>query len=164
MATGTTAVDRVFSALNEQSSMLLEAIRSANERAFRASKALLEEAEYRRQAALEVGKKIVENPTDLVGISNVVFDKTSEAQGRVIDLGRKSVQEIAVVANETRENAGEFARAGREAAGGVAEAVREVYGRTSGAARAAVGARFSTPVVEKVKTAGRRATAQDEAA
>ena len=163
MATATTPVDRVFSALNEQSSLLLGAVRSANERAYRVSKALFEEAEYGRQATLEVGKKIVENPTDLVGISNVAFDKMSEAQGRAIDMARRSVREIVAVAGEARENAGEFTKAGREAAGGVGEVVRDVYGRTSGAARAAVEAGFSSPVIEKVKSATRR-SAQDEAA
>ncbi len=164
MATATTAVDRVFTALNEQSSLLLGAVRSGNERVFRVSKALLEEAEYGRQATLDLGKKIVENPTDLLGISNVLFDKVSEAQGRAIDLGRKSVREIAIVVGETRDSASEFVKAGREGAGGVGQAARDVYGRTSGAARAAVEAGLSTPVVEKVKTAARRATAQDEAA
>jgi hypothetical protein len=165
MATSeTTSVDRVFGALNEGSSVLLGAVRSANERAFRVTKALLEEAEQGRQAGLELGKKIVQDPTNLVGISNVAFDKVSEAQGRAIEMGRKSVQEIAIVAGEARDNAGEIAKAGREAAGGVAQAVREVYGRTSGAARAAVEAGLSTPVVEKVRSAARRVTAQDEAA
>lgn len=164
MATNeTTSVDRVFGALNEGSSVLLAAVKSANERAFRVSKALLDEAEYGRQATLELAKKIVQEPTNLVGISNVVFDQASEAQGRAVALGRKSIQELVIVGNETRETATEVAKAGREAAGGVAQAVREVYGRTSGAARAAVEAGLSTPVVERVKTAARRVT-QDAAA
>jgi len=167
MATTTqepTATDRIFGALGDQSAVLLGVARSANERAFRATKALLEDAEQNRLATLELGKKIVQEPTNLVGISNLAFDKLSEAQNRAIELGRRAVRETFAVFGETRSNAGELVKASREAAGGASQVARDVYGRTSDAARAAVEAGLSAPVVEKVKAAGRRVASQDEAA
>lgn len=163
MATAETAVDRVFGAMSEGSSAMLEAVKSANERTFRFSKALLEEADFGRKSTLELSKKFVENPTDLLGISNLAFDKLAEAQARGIALARKSVGEIAVAGGQTREAAVEVAKASREAASGVADVARDAYGRTSDAARAAVEAGFNSPVAEKVKTAARRATADTAA-
>jgi len=163
MATTETAVDRVFGAMNEGSSAVLEAVKTANERTYRFSKALLEEAEFGRQSTLELTKKVFQNPADLLGISNTAFDKLGEAQARAIDLARKSVAEVAIAAGQTRETTTEVAKAGREAATGVAEAARDVYGRTSDAARAAVEAGFNSPVAEKVKTAARRVTADTAA-
>lgn len=159
MAATETAVDRVFGAIDEGSSAVLAAVKSANERRFRLAKAMLEEVEFGRKATLDLTKKFVEGPTDLLGISNLAFDKLGEAQARAIALGRKSVSEIANATGQTRETATEVAKASREAATGVAEVARDVYGRTSDAARAAVEAGFSSPVAEKAKTASRRATA-----
>lgn len=159
MATTETAVDRVFGAIDEGSSAMLEAVKSANERTFRLSKAILAEVEFGRKATLDLTKKFVEGPADLLGISNLAFDKLGEAQARGIALARKSVNGIATATGQTRETATEVAKAGREVATGVADAARDVYGRTSGAARAAVEAGFASPVADKVKTAARRATA-----
>ena len=159
MAATETAVDRVFSAMSEGSSAVLGAVKSANERTFRLSQAILEEAEFGRKATLDLTKKFVQNPTDLLSISNLAFDKLGESQARAIALARKSIGELAVATGQTRETATEVAKAGREAATGVAEVARDVYGRTSGAARAAVEAGFNSPVAEKAKTAVRRATA-----
>lgn len=163
MATTDTAADRVFGALNGGSSAVLEAVKTANERTFRFSKALLEEAEFGRKTTLELTKKLIENPTDLLGNSNAAFDKLAEAQARGIDLAKKTVAELAIAGGQSRDTATEVAKASRDAATGVAVAARDVYGRTSDAARAAVEAGFSSPVAEKVKSAARRATADTAA-
>jgi hypothetical protein len=155
MATTETALDKVFGAMDDGSSAVLEAVKSANERTFRLTKALFEEADFGRKTTLELSKKFVQNPTDLLGISNLAFDKLAEAQSRGIALAKKSVGEIVVAGSQTREAAVEVAKAGREAASGVTDAARDVYGRTSGAARAAVEAGLNS-TVEKAKTTARR--------
>jgi predicted translin family RNA/ssDNA-binding protein len=164
MATGNTTIDRFFRALEEASSALMERTQSANERAYRLAKAVLEDANAGREEALELGRKIVKDPTDVLGIYTIAFEKANLAQSRAFRLSRRSVEELIEAGKETRETAQRVAGASREIGQASVDVIREFFGRTGDAVQAAFSAGVSAvaPKPEPARPA-RRAAAQEAA-
>jgi hypothetical protein len=121
--------EKIVEAITESSNALLEAARSANERGFRISKTVLEEAERGQQDALDLGRKFAKEPTDLSGFSSAVVEKTNEAQGRVVELFRQWFSELSDAGQETRDTFGKVVKANREVAQASFEGVRTLFGR-----------------------------------
>ncbi len=123
----TTTVDQLFSALNEGSAAVLEAIRAGNERTYRVSKSYLEEAEKGAQGMLELGKRLADAPTDLAGFSALAIAKAGDAQRSAQKLARETFDEIVAAGREARDTVQKIVGANREAGQAYAAAVR---GRT----------------------------------
>ena len=121
---------KIVDAITESSNALLEAARSANERGFRFSKTVIEEAERAQQDALDLGRKFAKEPTDLSGFSSAVVEKTNEAQGRVVELARQWFSEMSDAGQETRDTFGKVVKANREVAQASFEGVRSLFGRS----------------------------------
>lgn len=164
MATTKSNADRVFDALNEGSAAVLGAVKAGNERTYRVSKALLDEAEYGRGEAVAFGRKVAQDPSDLLGLSAFVFERTAETQRRALDLARQSFEETVEAGRETRETILSVAKAGREVGEVAIEAVRGFYSRTAGAFQAAFTAGFAAPTPREVSRPTRRTSATQEAA
>ena len=123
----TKTIDQVFSALNESSAAVLEAVKAGNERTYRVSKAYLDEAEKGAQGMLELGKRLAEAPTDLAGFSALAFAKAGDAQRSVQALARQTFDEIVAAGREARDTVQKIVGANRELSQAYASAIR---GRT----------------------------------
>ena len=137
----TTTVDQLFSALNEGSAALLEAVRAGNERTYRVSKSYLEEAEKGAQAMLELGKRLADAPTDLAGFSALAIAKAGDAQRSAQRLARETFDEFVAAGREARDTVQKIVGANREAGQAYAAAIR---GRTGDLIKASTNANTST--------------------
>ena len=103
MATGTGTADRIFDALNESYEALLAAIKAGNERGYRVSKTLIDEAERGQKEVTELGRKFAQDPADLAGFSTSVMEATTKAQSRALDLTRQWFEELSGANSEARD-------------------------------------------------------------
>ena len=131
MATTTTGlVDRVFDALSESSLALTERVKAGNDRAARVANAVVREVEWSQQEALSLGRQFVHHPTDVVGFTGALYDKSGDLQNRAFDFSRQWIDEMATAARETREAIERITRANREVARSAVEAVKSFADRT----------------------------------
>jgi membrane protease subunit (stomatin/prohibitin family) len=157
MATAKGFTDRVFDALEESSQALVGRATSGTERVHRITASLIKEAEWTQQGALELGRKFVQNPLDIAGLSTAAFQKSGEAQNRGFEVARQMVEELSTSAQETRETVQQIAQAGVQASWPAIEAVRGFVTRTGEALRPEF-LRTETPARNATATRVRRAT------
>ncbi len=131
-----TTVEQLFSALNENSNAVLEAVKAGNERTYRLSKAFVEEAERGAQVMLELGKRLAEAPTDLAGFSALAFAKAGDAQRSAQKLARQTFDEIVEAGREVRDTVQKIVGANRELGQAYTAAIR---GRTGEMLKATTG-------------------------
>lgn len=160
----TTTVDQLFSALNESSNAILEAVRSGNERSYRVSKAFLDEAEKGAQGMLDLGKRLAEAPTDLAGLSALAFAKAGDAQRSAQKLARQTFDEVVEAGREARDTFGKIVGANRELGQAYAAAIRgrtgEMFRGTTGGATNSTSTGASAGAATR-STATRRTSAAD---
>lgn len=150
MATTTSTADRIFDALNESYAALLDAIKAGNERGYRVSKALIEEAERGQGEVLELGRKFAQDPADLAGFSTALIEATTKAQGRALELTREWFEELSGASNEARDAVQRVVRANREAGQAAVEVARGLFSRTTEAFQSAI----SRPAPSTPRSAG----------
>src|SRR5438270_7439738 len=75
-----TAVDKYFEALTESYDAMIEAIKLGNERGYRISTNLLTEAQRGQREAVDLGRKIADDPTDVGGFYRALMESTTKAQ------------------------------------------------------------------------------------
>jgi uncharacterized protein YoxC len=119
-----TTIEQLFSALNESSAAILEAVKAGNERTYRVSQAYLEEAEKGAQAMLELGKRLADAPTDLAGFSALAIAKAGDAQRSAQKLARQTFDEIVAAGRETRDTVQKIVGANRELGQAYTAAIR----------------------------------------
>ncbi|HLB23751.1 MAG TPA: hypothetical protein VJP07_06630, partial [Dehalococcoidia bacterium] len=68
------SVDKYFDALTESYDAIIEAIKMGNERGFRMSNNLLAEAQKGQREAVELGKKLADDPTDLAAAYRAMME------------------------------------------------------------------------------------------
>ena len=122
--------DRIFDALSESSLALTERVKAGNERAGRVANAVVREVEWSQQEALALGRQFVHNPTNVVGFSGAVYEKSGELQDRAFEFGRQWIDEMATAARETRGGIERIARANAEVGRPTVEAVQGIVTRT----------------------------------
>jgi len=128
------AEEKFFNALNDSYDALLEAIRAGTERGYRVSKEFVEQAHKAQREAVELGKKVVEAPTDLAGFYGVVVEATSKAQSRALELAREWLGELGDSGREARDAIQQLMKANQAAARAAAEAARSGFTRARQAA------------------------------
>ena len=141
-------IDRLFDTVNESQDAFLDVMRSGNERAYRFSKIVIEEAGRTQREQAELAKQLMEAPLDPIGLTKSAMDTLTRRQRRRFELGRTFVSDIASIRDETRDVVQRVVEANREAVGvGVAarrdeasRAGREVSDRREGASEAVDGA------------------------
>jgi cellobiose-specific phosphotransferase system component IIA len=151
------AEEKFFNALNDSYDALLEAIRAGTERGYRVSKEFIEQAQKAQREAVELGKKVVEAPTDLAGFYGVLVEATSKAQSRALELAREWLGELGDSGKEARDAIQRVMKANQAAARAAVEAAR------SGFARAREAAGEMMPKAEETR-AGRSDSARPEPA
>jgi predicted DNA-binding WGR domain protein len=123
------AEEKFFNALNDSYDALLEAIRAGTERGYRVSKEFIEQAHKAQREAVELGKKVVEAPTDLAGFYGVVVEATSKAQSRALELAREWLGELGDSGKEARDAIQQVMKANQAAARAAVEAGRSGFAR-----------------------------------
>jgi uncharacterized protein YoxC len=145
-----TTIEQLFSALNESSAAVLEAVKAGNERTYRVSQAYLEEAEKGAQAMLELGKRLADAPTDLAGFSALAIAKAGDAQRSAQKLARQTFDEIVAAGREARDTVQKIVGANRELGQAYTAAIRGRSGEmlkatTAGPNNASAASRPTTP-------------------
>lgn len=151
------AEEKFFDALNDSYDALLEAIKAGTERGYRVSKDFIEQAQKAQREAVELGKKVVEAPTDLAGFYGTLVEATSKAQSRALELAREWLGELGDSGKEARDAIQQVLKANQAAARAAVEAAR------SGFTRAREAASEVMPKAEKAG-AGRTDSAKPEPA
>ena len=101
--TRTSTVDRFFDAMVERQASVYDAMRSGNERSHRFSRSLLEGARQSNRDWTEVGRRLLLNPTDLVGVYEAMSEAVGNQQSRALALAREWIEDVVESQRESRE-------------------------------------------------------------
>lgn len=126
-------VDRFFNSVNESYDALLDALRSANDRGYRVSRRLIDEAERGQREAIDLTRKLASSPRDVVGFYSGAVRSLTDAQGRVLDLSRQLIDEVTDSQRESRDVLRRVIEANRDAGQAAIEATRDAVGRAGSA-------------------------------
>jgi hypothetical protein len=144
-------INRLFETVNESQDAFLDMVRSNNERAYRFSKIVIEEAARTQQEQTDLAKQWMEAPIDTIGLTKSTLETWTRRQRRRFELSRAFFDEMAEVRDETRGVVQRVASASRDAVSVGAEAGREAAARAGEAGRQAAA---------RVGEAGRNAAAR----
>jgi hypothetical protein len=108
-------INRLFDTVNESQDAFLDAVRSSNERTYRFSKIVIEEAGRTQREQAELAKQWMEAPLDPIGLTKSAMDTFTRRQRRRFELGRQLISDIATIRDETREVVERVVDANREA-------------------------------------------------
>jgi DNA anti-recombination protein RmuC len=136
--TAQTAVDKYFEALTESYDAMIEAIKLGNERGYRISTNMLTEAQRGQREAVELGRKLADDPTDVGGFYRALMESTTKAQGRALELARQMFDELSESRTETRDTIEKVVKAQRSAGEAAVEAARDVASTTADRVRTGV--------------------------
>lgn len=128
---GNDAADKLFEAWNESADALVDAIRAANDRGHRVSAALIEQAQEGQRETVELAKKWIAAPFDLMGFYSALVESTTKAQGRALEVTRQWFGEMADAQKETRQLLQRMMTANRSAGEATVEAARGMLTRAS---------------------------------
>jgi len=121
MSSGTRSslVDRYFDSVVERQATLFDAVRNGNERYHRFARSLIEGVRHNSNDWVEVRRRWVSKPMDLVGLYESVSEATGNSQSRSLALAREWLDD----ALESQREGQEVLRQGL---GDVREAVQRV--------------------------------------
>ena len=148
---GNDAKNRLFEAVNESYDALIDALRAANDRNHRVGTALIEAAQQNQRDAVEIAKKWVDAPLDLIGLYGSVIEATTKAQGRALEATREWFGEMSQAQKEARDVVQRVFTVNRTAGEAAADVARGMFSRaneamqTAGRPARANGAEQSTP-------------------
>lgn len=112
-------IDRYFDAVVERQATLFDAVRNSNERYHRFARSLIEGARQNNHDWLEVQRRFLTNPMDLVGTYEAVTEALGNSQSRGLALAREWLDDVVETQREGREVV-------RQGLGDVREAVQRV--------------------------------------
>src|SRR6266545_338360 len=95
--------DRLTDAILERQAGIFDSIRSTSDRNHRFTRSLIESARQGNRDWLEVGRRLITNPTDITGVYEAVSDAVGNAQSRTIALGREWFEDAVETQRENRE-------------------------------------------------------------
>jgi hypothetical protein len=117
--TRTSLIDRYYDAVIERHATLFDAIRNGAERYQRFNRSLIEGARHNGQEWLEVQRRWLTNPMDLIGTYEAVSEALGNSQSRTLALAREWLDDAVETQREGREVV-------RQGLGDVREAVQRV--------------------------------------
>lgn len=126
-------IDKFFTAVNDSYDALIDALRSANDRGYRVSRKLIDEAERGQRDAVDLTRKLATSPRDVVGFYSSAVRSVTDAQGRVLDLTRQLIDEVTDSQREGRDVIRRVIEANRDAGQAAIEATRETVGQAGSA-------------------------------
>ena len=98
-----TATDRVFDFFLERQTALFEAIRASTDRTNRFNHSLIEGARQSSQDWVELGRRWLDRPTDLIGLWEGASEAIGNAQQRNLALLREWIEDSVEVSRENTE-------------------------------------------------------------
>ena len=122
---------KFFDALNEGYDALIDAVRATNDRGHRVSTALIEDAQRGQREAVDLTRKWIEAPLDVVGLSGSVIDTATKAQSRSLEATRQWFGEMADAQKESRQMLQRLVGAGRGAGEAAVSGARGFFNRAS---------------------------------
>jgi hypothetical protein len=128
---GNDASAKFFEAVNESSDTLIDAIRAGNDRNHRIATGMIEEAQEGQRELVDLAKKWVANPLDILGFYSSIVDSTTKAQARGLDITRQWFAEMAAMQKETRQVLQKLATANRNAGEASLDVARGMFSRTA---------------------------------
>lgn len=126
-------LDRFFNAVTDSYDALLDAVRSANDRGYRVSRKLIDEAERGQREAVELTRRLATSPRDVAGFYAGAVRSVTETQGRVLDLTRQFIDELNDSQREGRDVLRRVIESNRQAGQAAIEATRDVVTRAGSA-------------------------------
>ena len=128
---GTEASSKFFEALNESTDAFIDSVRAANDRGHRFSIALLEQAQESQREAVELAKRWIASPFDVLGLVSAVVENATKAQGRALEASRQWFGELSEAQKETRETVQRVLNANRAAGQATVDMARDAFNRNS---------------------------------
>jgi len=102
-ATATRTSDGVIDSVLERQSSLFDAIRSGNDRSHRFTRSIIEATRQGARDLVEVNRRFMANPTDVVGVYEAMSDAVADSQARTLALTREWIEDAAEAQREGRE-------------------------------------------------------------
>lgn len=130
-------IDKFFSAIDDAYDVILDTIKAGEDRRYRVSKGLIEQAQSGQREALQLAHTIAKSPTDVGKASSAVVDTLTKTQGRVLEMSRQWLDEALDSQQEGREALRRWIDANRQAGEAVIEASRGLVGTAQERARQA---------------------------
>lgn len=125
MTTSTETIQKYYDALIEGYDLLVDAIEKANERGIKVSRQLAADVVAGQREALQLGKKLAAEPTDLGQLYAGILEATTAAQGRALAFTQVAYQEALASGADARELIKKLAEANRETAAAAVEVARQ---------------------------------------
>jgi hypothetical protein len=122
-------INRLFDTVNESQDAFLDAIRSGNERTYRFSKIVIEEAGRTQREQAELAKQWMESPLDPIGLTKSAMDTWTRRTRRRFEIGRTLFSDMISMGDETRDVVQRVVEANREAVGVGVAAGRDAASR-----------------------------------
>ena len=110
----TDAFKRYIDVLLDNHEKLTAAVKGARSRTARLNDEFLESVVASQRSALEFGKKIAENPTDVASNVKAAIEIASSAQARAVDFARVLFREQADLSQELRQSFGSTFTVGKD--------------------------------------------------
>ena len=102
-ATETSTSDRVLNSVLDRQANIFDEIRSGNDRNHRFARSVLEVTRQNTRDLVELNRKFLSNPTDLVGVYEAASDALADSQARALALTREWIEDAAETQREGRE-------------------------------------------------------------
>lgn len=118
-------VQKYYDALIASYDILLNAVEKANERGLKISRQLAADVVKGQREALELGKKLAAEPTDIGQFYTAVLEATTAAQGRALAFTQAAYQEALGAGNDSRETIQKLVEANRTTAQAAMQVARE---------------------------------------
>lgn len=118
-------VQKYYDALIASYDILTDAIGKANERGLKMTKQFATDVAQGQRQALELGKKLASEPTDMGQYYTAVLEATTAAQGRALTFTQVAYQEALGAGGDAREVVEKLVEANRETAQAAVEVARQ---------------------------------------
>ena len=118
-------VQKYYDALIASYDILVDAVAKSNERGLKVTQQLVSDVAKGQRDALELGKKLAAEPTDLGQFYTAVLEATTAAQGRALAFTQAAYQEAAGASTDTREAVQKLVAANQETTKAAVEVARK---------------------------------------
>lgn len=117
-------VQKYYDSLLASYDLLVDAVARANERGFKISKQFATDVAKGQREALELGRKLAAEPTDVGQFYTAVLEATTAAQGRALTFTQNAYQEALGASGEAREVVEKLVAVNQETAKAAVEVAR----------------------------------------
>lgn len=108
-------VQKYYDALIESYDILTDAVAKANERGLKMTRQFADDVAKGQREALELGRKLGAEPTDLGQFYTAVLEATTAAQGRALTFTQTAYQEAIGASTDTRDTIQKLVEVNKEA-------------------------------------------------